>query len=64
MKYAVDALDGKMSKTAKWVHDEVAPYATNNVQIPGANVRTVPVVVGVNIYPTMPGTLTLPVSPT
>ncbi|HWE60193.1 MAG TPA: substrate-binding domain-containing protein [Chloroflexota bacterium] len=64
MKYAVDALDGKISKTARWVHDEVPPYSTNNVQIPGAKVKTVPVKLGVNVYPGMAGTLTLPVSPT
>ena len=33
MKYAVDALDGRIGKTAQWVHDEVAPYSTNNVQM-------------------------------
>lgn len=64
MKYAVDVLDGKVAKPAQWVHDEVPPYSTNNVQIPGANVKTVPVKLGVNVYPTMAGTLTLPVSPT
>lgn len=63
MKYAVDVLDGKIGKTARWVHDEVPPYSTNNVQIPGAHVKTVPVKIGVNVYPKMPGTLTLPVSP-
>jgi ribose transport system substrate-binding protein len=61
MKYMVDALDGKIAKTAQWVHDAVPPFATNNVKIPGTT--TVRVKVGVNVYPGMAGTLTLPVSP-
>jgi hypothetical protein len=63
MKYAVDVLDGKIGKTAKFVHYQVAPYCNIQCQIPGAQVAPIQIKAGVNVYPNMAGTLTLPVSP-
>jgi ribose transport system substrate-binding protein len=69
MKYAVDVLDGKIGKTAQFVHYAVAPYCNIQCVIPGAKVKAIqikagkPGAPGVNAYPTMAGTLTLPVSP-
>jgi len=63
MKYAVDALDGKISKTATFVHWAVAPYCNIQCVIPGTKVKPIQIKAGVNVYPTMAGTLTLPVSP-
>ncbi len=69
MKYAVDVLDGKMSKTAQFVHYALPPYCNIDCTIPGAKVKLVqikagaPGAPGVNAYPSMAGTLTLPVSP-
>jgi ribose transport system substrate-binding protein len=69
MKYAVDALDGKISKTAQFVHYFIPPYCNIDCSIPGTKVKLTQIKVGkpgapgVNAYPTMAGTLTLPVSP-
>ncbi len=63
MKYAVDALDGKISKTATFVHDQLPPYCNIQCTIPGTKVKGIQIKLGVNAYPNMAGTLTLPVSP-
>ena len=69
MKYAVEVLDGKIAKTAQFVHYLIPPYCNIVCTIPGVKVKLVqikagmPGAPGVNAYPTMAGTLTLPVSP-
>jgi ribose transport system substrate-binding protein len=69
MKYAVDVLDGKIGKTAQFVHYFISPYCNIVCTIPGTKVKLTqikagkPGAPGVNAYPTMAGTLTLPVSP-
>jgi ribose transport system substrate-binding protein len=63
LKYAVEALDGKISRTAQFVHYQVAPYCNLQCTIPGAKVKPIQIKAGVNVYPKMSGTLTLPVSP-
>lgn len=63
LKYAVDALDGKISKTGRFVHYQTPPYCNIQCTVPGVKVKTVQIKVGVNVYPNMSGTLTLPVSP-
>lgn len=63
LKYAVEALDGKISKTAQFVHYPVSPYCNLQCTIPGTTVKPIQIKAGVNVYPKMAGTLTLPVSP-
>lgn len=63
LKYAVDVLDGKIGKAAQFVHYQVSPYCNIQCTIPGAKVKTVQIKSGVNVYPAMSGTLTLPVAP-
>jgi ribose transport system substrate-binding protein len=69
MKYAVEVLDGKIGKTAQFVHYLIPPYCNIVCSIPGVKTKLVqikagtPGAPGVNAYPSMAGTLTLPVSP-
>jgi ribose transport system substrate-binding protein len=69
MKYAVQVLDGKIAKKAQFVHYLIPPYCNIVCTIPGVKTKLVqiksgaPGAPGVNAYPSMAGTLTLPVSP-
>jgi ribose transport system substrate-binding protein len=60
MKLAVQALDGKISKSPRTFYNPTVFFETNGVKIPGAQIS--PIKVGVSAFPNQPNGLFVPVS--
>jgi len=60
MKLAVQALDGKISRSPRTYFNPTTFYETNGVKVPGA--KMFPITVGISAFPKQPNGLFVPVS--